>query len=250
MDHEAEFSEPQAFPAELCGPTPRKVRLTGAGWYDVCLGSVFVAIAAALLVLFYSKAIHDVTIKNDLRQSTSETMGQITGKWGTPKPRIYGINYTFFVDGVTYAGKSSAPEDIWRGLGNGDNLSIKYFPSDPNINHPAGWEITPGSMWWRLIFGVIALPGFGVYRRLLKKRRFAIEGVPAIARITNCYSDGRGYRLEYEFRTENGDLMACSGNGSKREIGSTVCLLYLPANPSRHGIYPIDAFRIETGNSE
>jgi hypothetical protein len=240
--------ESTTIPAELRSMPPRNVKLTGAGWYDICLGSAFVAIAVALMVFLYSKVLHNLAKRNELRQSASETMGQITGKWGTPKPRIYGIDYTFAVDGITYTGKSSAPEDIWRGLGNGENLSIKYFPPDPSINRPAAWEITPGPAWLPLVFGLIALPGFGVYRRLLKKRRFAIEGAPAVARITNCFSDRGGYRLEYEYRAENGDLIVCSGNGSKREIGSTVCLLYLPANPNRSRIYPIDAFRIDTGN--
>jgi hypothetical protein len=246
--------EATAIPAELRSTPPRKVLLTGAGWYDICLGSAFVVIALGLMGYLYSKVIHELTTRNDLRQNSSETTGQITQHWFAAMPRsggvVNGIDYAFSVDGNTFTGKSSVPEGVWESLQNADDVSIKYFPSDPNINHPAAWEASPGPVGLPLIFGLIALPGFGVYKRLLKKRRMVIGGVAALARITNCVSDRGGYHLEFEFRTENGDLLVCDRSGSRREIGSTVWLLYWPANPVRTAFYPIDAFQIQTGSSQ
>lgn len=245
--------EPTAIPDEVRSKPPRKVRLTVAGWYDFCLGLAFIAIALGLVGYLYDKVIHELTKRNDLRQSADKTTGQITRHWAAAMPRsgvFHGIDYAFLVDGNAYTGKSSVPESIWRSLQNADYVSIKYFPSDPSINHPAAWEASPGPIGFPLIFGLIALPGFGIFRRSLKKRRMAIGGVAALARITNCFSERGGYRLEFEFRTESGDLLVCSCNGSRHEIGSTVCVLYWPANPNRTAFYPIDAFQIETGSGQ
>lgn len=77
-------------------------------------------------------------------------------------------------------------------------------------------------------------------------RRLVAEGAPAVAVIRDCSSGGRGgFRVKYEFRTEDGRVMNGSGKSdSPQEIGASICVLYLLRDPKRNRPYQSLNYRV------
>ena len=79
-----------------------------------------------------------------------------------------------------------------------------------------------------------------------KQRRLISGGLPAIGAITKCGRARGGFYVKYEFRTNDG--RSANGTGlcdNRKGIGENVWILYLPQNPNRNGMYPLDYYRVE-----
>jgi len=245
-----ELSDP---PVELMRQTPRRVKLTGLGWTNVFLSAFFLVAGVAIGVNFVQQAVRTITAQNMLRQGGSEASGQITGKWSLTggKLAMWKVDYTFAVDGTLYSGESKVPKEIWKSLHENDSLRIRYLISNPNTNHPAGWEdMTPSDLWILVFPAGMAIFGLLFARRIPLQRRLALEGVGVRGCISDWHGPSRaGFVLDYTFRnlSSNGVEIGSCRSDQALKAGSEVWVLYLPSDPSRSEIYPFNAefFRIE-----
>jgi hypothetical protein len=75
---------------------------------------------------------------------------------------------------------------------------------------------------------------------VLMERQVVANGTSVNASITNCSANGKGgFMVKYEFRAEDGSEIKGSGwSASDQDIGTKICVLYLPRNPKRNQPYP------------
>ena len=168
MEVDSSAIKATAIPSELLGRTPRRVRLSGAGWY-IGLGSTAMLLLAA------------------------------------------------------------------------------YF-----MAKIAGAGLTASTAWWAFLRlpGILMIVGFGFVWRFPLQYRVAVYGLPASASIVTPeppVGPSRGTHWEsYTFRDAQGELQygRCPMDVWLKP-GSCVRVLYLPNNPTRSHIYPLDYFEIE-----
>ena len=236
-------------PAELMGPIPRNVRMTGTAWLNLIAAALFFSLGAAFAISVVRTVLHDASVRDALRERGNETVGQVTDVW-TQRRRV---TYSFSIDGVTFTGKSyDVPGDTARSLHEGDTLQIRYIPANPNINHPAAWEDSPYSSLWLLLLATPMFMSLMLVRRFPLQRRLAMEGIAVRGTIEKSEWNGpnRGQRYAtYTFRNASNDEVEIGTCPSdyfyNKELA--VWVLYLPHNPRRSEVYPfpIGMFRID-----
>jgi len=106
---------------------------------------------------------------------------------------------------------------------------------------------TTATRWWLLAFPLfLAVFGVLLVRRFPLQHQLASEGTVASGCITEHEWTGRGpYIVNYTFRNANDEVEIGSCPSDPRKVGSAVWVLYLPSNPSRNAIYPLEYFRID-----
>jgi hypothetical protein len=251
MDQESALNQTSDLPVELMGPTPRKVRMTWVGWANVFLSAFFIIVGVAFGAALVKKVVHDTAVQDALRQGGSDSSGQVTSRLAATRWSGWKVSYTFAANGAFYSGKSNVPKETWNRLRQNDSLPIRFLPSDPNVNHPAGWEEPTFSLLWAVVIPAgMALVGLLLVRRIPFQRRLAVEGIAVRGCVTDWHRRSSAkFTLDYTFRIENSgqaETGSCPSDRSRR-IGSDVWILYLPGNPSRSEIYPFndDLFRID-----
>ena len=224
-------------PPELTGPTPRRVR------FDRWL-----LIMPTLLLAVFSgiptyQALRLIQQRNALRRNSKEVLGWIDEVWHAGRAHVPTVSYTFVVHGINRTGQAEVPKRIYATLHSGDVLEIRYVPSDPSINHPASWEWSAG--WENFVVPVIGLASVIFYRALLRRQRhLAVEGIPAFATVTGTSRGRNGPIVKYEFRTDGGIYQGSDSSPGRKATGTRICILYLPNDPNRNGIYPLSAYRV------
>ncbi|MGA2848186.1 MAG: DUF3592 domain-containing protein [Terracidiphilus sp.] len=251
MNVEPVSLESKELPIELRSQTPRRVRLTSTGWLNIFAAALFFAVGVAWGVSAVRWVVNDMTAQDALRQAGRDSSAQVIDKWTTRS--VPYVSYAFSVDGSFYTGKSRVPRETWNRLRQDDSLPIRYFPANPNINHPAAWEDATISNLWALLFPVgLAIFGAMFVRRIPLQRRIAMEGIAVRGSVSEREwkgpSKGQTY-VDYTFRNASNDeveIGSCPYDFPPKG-GSNVWVLYLPTNPRRSEIYPfgIDFFRIE-----
>jgi len=230
-------------PVELAGPVPRKVRLNlsdgGVRFMSMIVLCCFVGGSIALGWNCY----HDIgqfQSRATLRANHSESVGEVTGfSYGRYSPT--NVYYTFTANGTIYSGEATEPFNGVTGapLNKGGEIPIRFLPSNPAINHPDGWEWSPG---WFYLAGeafFIAL-GAAVLVVLLRDRKLARHGKAVAGLVVSCVRKDPSFRVEYEFRTEDGASMrGKSESTDEYGSGAKVWILYLPRKPDRNQIYPM-----------
>jgi hypothetical protein len=108
---------------------------------------------------------------------------------------------------------------------------------------------TTAARWWPAIFPLwLAIFGVVLVRRFPLQHRLASEGIVARGSITEREWKGpsRGpYVVDYTFRNASDEVEIGSCPSDPRKVGSVVWVLYLPSNPSRNALYPLEFFRID-----
>ncbi len=188
---------------------------------------------AILVPSSFGRAAQEMTRMVALRRGSRETTGVVAREW--KKSSTDTASYTFAAGGVALAGECSMP--FLSRLREGDPLPIRFLPSDPAINHPVAWDGPGSGLLIVCVFSAV-FPALGIWLviQLRRDRRLLAEGVPAAGVIVKR-SGGLigGWATEYRFRTEDGRVAEGRGVFSDRqEIGSTVCVLYLPQDPRRY----------------
>lgn len=237
-------------PDELSGTLPRRVELNlseGDGRYLLLVGLIF--FIGGLIFLGW-KGYYDVIQFQQLsllRGDTRKAVGQVTGySFGRYSPKS--VDYSFSVNGVTYSGQALEPANPEPGTSfdKGDNILIRFLTSNPAVNHPDAWEWSP-LIGWYFVLGQIFFTSIGgvALAFLLRDRKLARHGRVAQGVVTSCTRDDRWFRVDYEFRTEEGVLMK-GHNDFKDEYGAgaRVWILYLPKNPQRNHSYPLEYYSV------
>jgi hypothetical protein len=236
MDSSLSVHNESVIPSELMSQLPRKTRLSRDGIWGVITMAVILAFPAFMACFTFNNWFQVIQTRDALRRESREAEGVITQiKYG----KGYRVYYTFVVDGRSFTGHSFMPREVGSRLRDSDPLVIRYLPSNPAVNHPAGWESSQ-SIWPGILLLILLLASSFVFLRMLRRERLLIaNGTPALALITKCSSTKGGYLLKYDFRTADGMVVTGSGgNGSCPEIGAHICVLYLQQNPSCNQPYP------------
>ena len=246
MDSNVSFPEGWTAPRELTEALPRKTRMARGGKQMAVGGTLFLLIGSALLLFYFREPVQEMARTAALRRGSRETTGVVTrvrSRYRNPDV----VSYTFTANGVALTGECSVPNDHVAGLREADPLPIRFLSSNPAINHPAAWE-GPDPHWWVPCVFSMVFPacGFVLIIGLRRDRRLLAEGVPTAGVVTKRSRGSRGgYAMEYQFRTEDGRVAEGSGGCWNRpEIGSTVCVLYLPQNPRRNKAYSELTYRV------
>lgn len=243
MNDDATIDTTARIPEELAGPPPRRVRLNfsvgGTGYLVMMVLCCFVG-GTTVLAFTCDHEINQYRQRALLRANHGESLGEVTGfSYGRYSPT--NVYYTFTVGGTIYSGKATEPFNGETGvpLNRGGAIPIRFLPSNPTINHPDGWEWSPG---WSYLAGEAFLVALGaaVLVLLLRDRRLARHGHAAAGRVVDCIRKDPSFRVEYEFRTEGGISMR--GNCESRDeygAGARIWVLYLAQKPQRNHIYPM-----------
>jgi len=190
--------------------------------------------------------------QTELHNYGREAVGEITRIRSAGKGNNWAIGYSFTVDGTAFSGEAQVPKQLVDNIGKGidlhGSLSIRYLPSNPPVNYPAGWQESTRSLLMPLILSTIpTIIGIGLLLPFSPERQLISEGLPTVGTITKYNrAKGRSYAsMCYEFRLDDGRIMSgCSPCDDASEVGASVCILYLPQNPQRNGRYPLQYYRV------
>lgn len=243
MDSNVSLPKGWTAPSELTGALPRKTRMAPGGVQLVVLATVFLLWGGTWLFFCCRGAAQEMARTAALRRGSSrETTGEVT--WVSSRAP-HRLSYAFTANGVALTGECSLPSHLY--FRRGDNLIIRFLPSNPAMNHPADWE-GPAPDWWvPCVFAAfLALISTPLIVSLRRDRRLVAEGVPVGGVVLKCSPRGRGgWTAKYEFRTEDGRVAEGSSDCWNRlEAGSAVCVLYHPQNPRRNKAYSAVTYRV------
>jgi hypothetical protein len=236
-------------PSELAGPLPRTVTLNFDGDARYLLLIVLLFFFGGAIWLGW-KGYDDVQQSQHravLRSDGREVVGEVTGfSFGRDRPTT--VNYRFTVHGVTYSGSADEPRTPGpsTSLNKSDKILVRFLPSNPAINHPDAWEWSAFIGLEYIAFQVFFMAMGGLALAVLwRDRKLAREGKVAEGVVTSCTRKDRSFRVEYEFRTEDGVPVKGSSD-SVDEYGASarIWILYLPQRPRRNHIYPLSFFDV------
>jgi hypothetical protein len=236
-------------PSELAGPLPRRVTLNfdGDARYLLIIVLLFFVGGGIWLVWKGYNDVLQFQHRTVLRSDGRDVIGEVTGfSFGRERPTT--VNYRFTVHGVTYSGSADEARTPGPGtsLNKSDKILVRFLPSNPAINHPKAWEWSAFIGLEYIAFQVFFMAMGGLALAVLwRDRKLAREGRVAEGVVTNCTRKNGSFRVEYEFRTEDG--VPVKGNSDcVDEYGASarIWILYLPQRPRRNHIYPLSFFDI------
>lgn len=243
MDDDA---EEQTSPSELRGPLPRRVQMNSANApamvaaIALCLG-----IGSIAFGYFCYSDLQEMSQRTILRQQGRDAVGTVSATHaghGSPT-----VSYAFKVNERYYSGKAELPN--YRLIFHeSDPIAVRYLPTDPSANHPADWEwsgliimdLIPQALMFLFIIGGIILLVV-----LFRDRKLAREGTRARGVVKDCSPEKTEFRVEYEFRTDDGVPVAGhSSSPDEYGAGARVWIIYLPQKPQRNSMYPLRYFEV------
>jgi hypothetical protein len=156
------------------------------------------------------------------------------GKW---------VYYSFRFGGAVYQGEVFSGDMIWDAHV-GENIPIRFLPSDPSVNHPTPWDLW---VWSDLVFVTVLLVSFGAFARIVvffyRERRLARIGWVTEGEIIACAPKGNSFRVDYEFFDENHTQFdGANENSDEYKSGSSIRVIYLRKNPKRNDTYPMSSY--------
>jgi hypothetical protein len=173
----------------------------------------------------------------------------VTRVWReSDKEGTHMVSYRFLADGREIIGRSQLYRIRWSSLSAGDSLPIRYLPTNPTVNHPVQPTPGPAPDWlpW-MMAGIFFWPPFLFWAMIRRQARLLAEGRAAPATITQIRR-AKQLVAYYEFPLLNGQVMKGRSQVSRRgkfEPGATACVLYLPDNPKRNALYPMDLVKLQ-----
>ncbi len=231
-------------------PVPRRLSMNGRGYFRITQGIFFLLLGVGFGYYAVSTALEGSRARDALRVSSREVEGQVVNvALGTRRSDTGTVDYIFEADGIDFSGSAKGPKSILRPLEISRRIPIRYCPSAPSINHPAGWEWSPkDDIGMSLVSVVFMVLGIIFLVSFVRSRCIVSQGVAALASVTSSYSKGRGgYRANYEFHLEDGRTFTGGYDpGEIIETGTLTWVLYLPENPRRNIAYANSSYRIVT----
>ena len=246
MDSSQNLADAPTIPSELMGQLPRRTCISNNGIRMAIAATGLLAFAVFLSYVVVGNSLKAMRTSDTLRREGSEAVGLVG--W-THKSEV---DYTFTVDGRSFTGEASMPNQVAKSLDRFDRLPIRYLPSNPVINHPAAWEESR-SPWLGIALAILSAAGaFLPLGWLRNDRRLVAEGKPTVAVITKWVRGSKGGAgADYEFRTECGSATTGSTRSAmfdwnvvRQKTGVAICVLYLPTNPRQNLPYEELGYRV------
>ena len=234
----------QTHPSELDGPLPRSVHLnSNNGWFSLILALLFLGAGGVVCGFRCFDAFRQMQAQATLRRDGREAIGRVNTTHRGRGPTF--VSYTFTINGVSYLGDAQMP-DYRLVLHQADQITIRYLPTDPNVNHPADWEQSGimglGLTMFALVPTVIGGIALGV---MFGDWKLARLGTVAEGIVASCAPNRSQFRVEYEFDTESGIHTKGSCDcWDEYEAGDRIWILYLLNRPQRNHSYPLAFFAV------
>jgi hypothetical protein len=241
------FPENWTPPPELRALPPRVASMAAPAVFVAIMRWMLLLGAIPLLLLFRSQNVRTVKDTEALHRDGREVNGNIVRRWTTDKGDTNMVSYAFSANGAQFTGESSVPGRLWADVRNSRVLPLRYLPADPKVNHPLAWDEDPDPPWVAFILpAILVLVGVGLTILLTVFRKVTAEGLPAPGVVTKCVSVKGGWMVSYQFRTQEKEVRGGSSQFNRRlEVGTPVCVLYLPQNPRRNHVYPNGMYRVK-----
>jgi hypothetical protein len=225
---------------------PRAIRLTAAGRALMAMAVLMFAGAILALVGLSRIAGGQAETRRALAERGATTTGEVTRLWASGD-NARRVSYRFQVDGRTYNDSAKVSREARRALVVGAPVGVRYLPANPEVSHVAG--APPGAMPPAIPYvaavaiaaaGVLCLLAINAQRRLLAEGRAAPAIVTGDTRQRTSHG-GQRRSLTYEFLLLTGVVMraTCVTSSKPPQVGSVVCVIYDPEQPSRSAIYPL-----------
>ena len=233
-------------PPELSGSVPRKVGFSERSRLMPVVIALLIGATVISWSLYCNHMANQIRQRSVLRTEGAEAQAEITYlKRAGRGPDV--VKYTFTANGQNVFGMADVPPGLVQNLKESNFLTVRYLPSNPTINHPTAWEWSLSSEWLLivmlmcpLILCITTLPG--AYR----DRQLLVWGAPVTGTVTKCTGTRAAYLLEYEFRTETGELVKGSGEAlGRQEVGALIWILFLAQNPRRSRPYPLSDYCVK-----
>ena len=234
-------------PKELSGPLPRKLRASGNGRQMAIVARIFLVLALIAVLWASVTTFQQLREREALRRGGRETTGEIARLWSPGRGTHTKVRYSFTVNGILYTGEAQVPDRYIRSLRQSSVLSTRYLAANPAVNNPSDWEWSVFQKSNSFVAAVLMLVfGIVLFMPLQGERKLSAYGAPVNGMVTNCSMRGRGgFLAKYEFRTQNGAVMRGSGwSPNSLETGASICVLYMPQNPSQNQPYPSPNYRV------
>ena len=235
-------------PRELRYSGPRAVRLSAPGIALVCLFGIFVLLAATIGPIVVRGFRSRIERDRLVRQQGVAANAIVNRVWKAPdKEATPMVSYRFAAPGGEFFGQSAMRSGAWRGIHPGDQLTVLYLPSRPEVNQPSEGVPSPPPEWLAWFASLMfLLPAFMFWFLISSQRRLLVDGVAAQGVVTQIRR-GKQTSVRYEFKTPSGDTVKGRCDVSRRNLpqpGAPVCVLYNPDNPRRNSIYPMQMVKL------
>lgn len=135
-------------------------------------GAIFFLGLSMLAALWLMVDIPRQLLRRDaLRRDGRETTAKVEkfGKFG--RSSDWWVKYVFVVDGKPIRNEVTVPDSLVKTLDHAKSLPIRYRPSDPENNHPVGWEWTVLSELGWLVALAWGFPGLLFARELRQSKQ-------------------------------------------------------------------------------
>jgi hypothetical protein len=226
---------------EINAKIPRKVSQSA----DTKIALTFTLFVFGIFVIFtgwyvYSKVQEARQIKAVSREGldaparVTKVLPSRHGSW---------VYYSFRFAGKVYQGEVNSQDMIWDAHV-GENIPIRFLPSDPSVNHPTPWDLW---MWPDIVYVSVLLVTFGAFAKLVlflyRERRLARIGLVTEGEVIACAPKGKTFRVDYEFYDENHTQFDGANEDSEEyKSGSSIRVIYLRKNPKRNDTYPMSSY--------
>jgi hypothetical protein len=221
------------------------VRLTAGGRALVVVAALLFAGALVAAMLLQLEAQRQASNRRSLIEQGVVTSGEVIRLWprGDNRRRV---RYRFAVDGVTYENQLNVSSERRRTLQLGSRIDVRFVPDDPRVNDLGGQPRGGLPAWFPPVLAV-AIAGVGLLLLLVlnRQRRLLMTGRAAPAIVTahkkfHTSHGGTHHSITFEFALLSGAARTGKASTSSRQpaIGSVICIVYDPDQPSRHGMYP------------
>ena len=241
----AELRRTFAVPQKLQYPGPRPVRLTTAGRVLVTVSVLLFAGAAVAGIMLEREARRQAANREAIVARGMTVAGEVIRLWPRGEHRRR-VRYRFEAEGGVHEAQMNVSSETRRSLEVGSPIAVRYLPGNPDVNDLGGTPRVRLPEWLPpLIAMVLAAVGALCLVALNRQRRLLTEGRAAPAVVTghkkHHTSHGGSYgTMTFEFALLSGSVRRGKSNTSSKPpaIGSVVCVVYDPDQPSRHGVFP------------
>jgi hypothetical protein len=251
-DQTQSISEPSIH--EINAKIPRRVSLDpDGGFTSLVLALIFLGFGAIWYGgVYYIYFVHQARQRETLDRDGHEAMGKITRIYSAGRGSGTSVAYGFQVDGSDHHGainledEPQLPDGVLPYLKVGEPIRVQYLPSNPELNHPAGWAWWS---WWQdvipqLFFLTFPGGGIAILASIFRERRLARIGWVTEGEVIACAPKGNQFRVDYEFYDENREQFdGANENCDEYKTGSKIRVIYLQKNPKRNDTYPMSTYR-------
>jgi len=153
------------------------------------------------------------------------------------------VYYSFRFEGAVYQGEVNSEDMIWDAHV-GENIPIRFLPSDPSVNHPTPWDLW---MWPDFVYVTVLLVSFGAFAKIVvfsyRERRLARIGWVTEGEVIACAPKGKSFRVDYEFYDDNhAQFDGANEDSDEYKSGSSIRVIYLRKNPKKNDTYPMSSY--------